>query len=138
MSFTSTGVSAQGSKLFVEIASVFTRIGNIKTFDILNGKSKEIDLTHMESAATEFAIGLPDFGTWKFDIDGDFDDAGQAECFAAQLDQQSRTFKFVLPTGATPNLTITGFVTELSSKGSVNDAWKGTLSVRVSGAPSIT
>lgn len=138
MSFTSTGVSAQGATLFVEISSTMTRIGNVKTFDILNGKAKELDLTHLESAATEFAIGLPDFGTWKFDIDSDFDDAGQAECFAAQLDQQSRTFKFVLPAGATPNLEVTGFVTELSSKGGVNEPWKGQLSIRVSGAPTIS
>ena len=138
MSFTSTGVSAQGSTLSVDIGGTPTRIGNVKTFDILNGKAKELDLTHLESAATEFAIGLPDFGTWKFDIDSDFDDAGQAECFAAQLDQQKRTFIFVLPAGATPNLTIDGYVTELSSKGGVNAPWAGTLSIRVSGAPTIT
>jgi len=99
----------------------------------LDGSAKEIDTTTHDSTATEMILGLQDNGNMSLDIDGNNADAGQVALQAAKVDGLIRTFKYVLPAGAQPTCTFQAFVKKWDMAAAVNDKYKRTLELRISG-----
>lgn len=112
----------------------FTQINNIKSFSGFDGQASELDKTNMSSTAKEFLLGLTDPGNFQIDLDQDNSDAGQQALVAAQISGAAKLFKLVLPSGATPTATFTGYVKSVSSSGGVDQIVKRAAQIRISGA----
>lgn len=113
--------------------TTFTAIANFKGFSGFDGQASEVDVTNFASTGKEFLLGLVDGGSLKCDLDIDNGDAGQIACHAAQNSSAIKSFKLILPTGATPTYSFTAFVKQFTTQGAVDAAVKGSLSLRISG-----
>lgn len=138
MSTTST--STQGIIITVDdnLGSPVTVTGHTGISGFGSGSSKEIDITTMASTAKEYRQGLRDFGSLKIDFVRNPDDAGQAELFSMQALQATREFIITAPTGTANVYTFSGFVVQFTTDMSTDDVLRGSCTVRITGAPTIT
>lgn len=79
----------------------WVKIKNLISFSGFDGQAGELDVTDMDSTAKEFLLGLQDFGTFSFDVNKDFTDAGQVALDAAKQASSVKSFKLTLPNGRT-------------------------------------
>lgn len=132
----STAISAQGSTLEIDTTTAGTpdtEIANIKSFSGFDGEASEIDVTNLSSTAKEFRVGLQDFGSFSFEWDVDFDDAGQNAVRAAQASGAVKTFVLTLPDSSTA--TFTGLVKNATSlSGGVDQVVTGSVNIKITGA----
>jgi len=136
--FSLNGVDATGYTTYVSGGTssehTFTKVGNVKDFDIQQDESTEIDVTNLDSTRKEFQIGLA--GSWTASCNYDIDntDTGQSEFEVAQGDGQDRVFSLTLLSGAI--FTGIGYVKSTSATGSPDAVVSGTVSIRGTGQPS--
>lgn len=135
-----TSTSTQGITITVEdgTGTPVTITGHVGISGFGSGSSKEIDITTMASTAKEFRQGLRDFGGLKIDLVRNPDDAGQAELFSMQELQATREFVITAPTGTLNVYTFSGFVSQFTTDMATDDVLRGSCTVRVTGAPTIT
>ena len=114
--------------------NTYTTVNNLKTFSGFDGQAGEIDVTNLSSVAKEFRLGLTDPGHFQIEMDQDMADAGQLAMRAAQASGVIKSFKLVLPSGATPTATFTAFVKSFSTSGGVDQVAKASSQLRISGA----
>lgn len=112
--------------------NTYTKVSNFKDYTGFDGKSSEIDVTHLESAAKEVRAGLMDNGSLNINVDRDTADAGQQALLAAQVSGAVKTFKLTLPNAVVASFS--GIVTQFSLSGKVDDVLKTPVSIRISGA----
>lgn len=110
----------------------YTKVGNLKDFSGFDGKAVEIDVTHLESTAKEFRLGLVDNGQIQFNVDSDQNDAGQLALQAALIGATQKSFKLTLPNSKVASFS--GYVTQFSISGSVDGVVKTPCTVRITGA----
>jgi hypothetical protein len=70
-----------------------TDILGITNFQGFDGQAAEIDVTHLQSTAKEFIMGLQDFGTFSIDVNYLPDNPGQLECRTAKASGTLKAFK---------------------------------------------
>jgi Lambda phage tail tube protein, TTP len=131
--FDSTGLTP-GMASVTATAAAWTQIKNLTAAKGIDGSAKEIDVTNHDSTAVEILLGLQDNGQFSVTVDGDNADAGQVACQTARADGAIRTFKYVLPAGSLPTATFTGFVKKFDVDATINDKFKRSLDIRISGA----
>ena len=115
-------------------AAAWTQVKNLTSIKALDGSAKEIETTNHDSTAAEFLLGLNDNGNLAIEVDGDRSDAGQLALQAARDDRAIRTFKYTLPSGSTPTVTFSGFVKKFDDSAPINDKYKRTADIRITGA----
>lgn len=125
-----TITAGSGTATPVTFTAIKNARGNITFAD---GQATEIDVTNLASTAKEFIMGLQDGGSAKFEVDIDNSDAGQAALSAAQAAAALKTFKIVLPSGVTPNITFNGYVRQFSRAMGVDQVVKGQVDIRNTG-----
>lgn len=131
---TTGGSAGLGGSPTAEAAS-WTQCKNLTSVKGIDGSAKEIDVTNHDSTAVEIRLGLADNGSISMEFDGDADDAGQAALQIARDDTAIRTFKYVLPGSVTDGTaTFNGFVKKFDMSAPINDKYKRTLDLRISGA----
>lgn len=79
----------------------WTKIENLISFNGFDGQASELDVTDLDSTAKEFMLGLQDWGSFTFDVNKDFNDAGQQAVDAAKRAGTKRSYKLTLPNGKT-------------------------------------
>lgn len=136
------GKVAQGTILSRETSlgsGSFTAIANCVSWDGPSSEISEIDLTALTSVAKEFAGGLPDFGELSLELNFDPNNATHQQCFA---DQEAIPptitgwrITFINPT---INFTWSAFVKSFSIGGAVDGKISGSLTLRLSGARTVT
>ena len=109
----------------------YTKVNNFKDYNGFDGKASEIDVTHLESSAKEFRLGLVDNGSFSINVDRDTSDAGQQALEAARVTSTQKTFKLTLPNAKVA--TFNGFVTQFSLSGKVDDVLKTPVTIRITG-----
>jgi len=132
--YNSIGMTAGLAGTPTAAGTAWTQITNLTSLKGLDGSAKEIETTNHDSAAVEMLLGLQDNGNLNLEIDGYNADAGQLVLEAAKADGAIRSFKFVLPAGSTPTCTFTGFVKKFDLSAPINDKYKRTCDIRISGA----
>lgn len=145
-------VKTQGTELFIldstDTGNEVTKIGRVTGISGIGGQAGDIDTTDLDSLAREFATGLVDNGTVTIDVNYDPADAGQVKInslnggpnvrflIAGSEDATDPTFSagnFTIPTART-TFDFTGGVTQFSKDLSADDVYRGSITVRVSGA----
>lgn len=131
-----TPILAQGTTVTVEdgAASTATIGGIVSISGIGSGSASEIDITTLASTAKEYKQGLKDNGTLTFELIRDEDDAGQVELREMEDAQATREFVITLPTSTLNVLTFDGFVTSLTTDIGADDVARGSCTVKITGA----
>ncbi|WP_257556415.1 phage tail tube protein [Sphingobium sp. CFD-2] len=80
-------------------SATFAKVGEVDNVGEPSGEAADIDVTHLESEAKEYLIGLPDNG--NIAISGNFvpDDTGQLELRDAKDVQERRWLKITWSSG---------------------------------------
>lgn len=107
-------------------------IAQIVSYSGLDGESAEVEVTNLASTAKEFIVGLEDFGNFSFEIISDPTDAGQEDLRDAK--SAGTAPEFILETSAGKTATFNASVKSISYSGSVDDADKASVNLRVTGA----
>lgn len=109
----------------------FVAVGEVQSFTGLDGEAAEIDVTHLQSTAKEYLMGLQDFGNWSLDVNFLPDDAGQILLRAAKASRDIQSFRATLSDGTI--LTFSGFVKSNPISGGVDAKVDGSFNIRISG-----
>jgi hypothetical protein len=113
-------------------------IGEVVGFNGPSGQAGTIDVTHLGSTAKEFMMGLRDEGEVSLDINFVPGDGGQVRL---RTDRANRSLKKCViklndnaTDAATTKLTFDAYCIGLTAQGSVDNALKGTATIKISGA----
>ncbi|MBF0185466.1 MAG: phage tail protein [Magnetococcales bacterium] len=132
---TLVGVDALAYSAWVSGGTVtsvtLTEIADMQSFSGFDGASSEIDVTNLSSTAKEFIAGLADSGNVSIEMNGVLDDPGQIALAAAKESGAVKEFKLELPDGHTA--TFSAFVKSFSASGGVDQPFKRSASLRLSG-----
>jgi|18_taG_2_1085343.scaffolds.fasta_scaffold00622_12 hypothetical protein len=145
------GLKTQGTEILLldatDSGNEVRKLGNITDIGEFGPTAGDIDVTNMDSTAMEYFSGLVDNGTVTIGFNYDpanvtqqtlSDLAGGANkrfviaCSESDTDV-TYTSTFVIPTDRT-TLDFQASVQGMPKGASVNDVWRGTISLRVSGA----
>ncbi len=107
----------------------WTEIGEVTDFSGPDGSASEIDVTHLQSTAKEFLMGLKDEGTYSLSINWVPDDAGQAACREARDTREKKDFKVTYSDDSTA--TFEGYIMAMSGGGAVDDKVSGSITIRI-------
>lgn len=130
----SDALESQGFKFYIGDASSpidYTKVSEVTNFTGLDGEASEIDVTHLESTAKEYLMGLQDFGNFSLDVNYLPNDAGQIAMRAAKASRAIQNFKAELSDGTV--ITFQGFVKSNPISGGVDAKLDGSFNIRVSG-----
>lgn len=115
--------------------TTFTAIKNFHQFALEGGAANEQDISNFASTGKEFRLGLRDFGSLSASAHVDWSDAGQVAVQAAADGQLTKTFKLILPSGATPTATFDALVRQFSIPSTTPDGVvDSTFSCRITGS----
>lgn len=109
----------------------WTAIGEVTDFSGPDGTASEIDITHLQSTAKEFLMGLPDEGSISLSINWAPADTGQLAVKAARKARTKKDFKITYSDKSTASFK--GYVMGLSTDAAVDDKVNGSITLRVTG-----
>ena len=122
--WTSGGIAAKGT---------FSNFCELTGFDRSGGASADIPVSTICSDAEESEVGLRNYGNLKLDYN--FASTVVQTAFdAAQTAGTPLLIKRVLPKSAGATVW-TGLVLETSESAQVNEVWKGTANIKLTGSP---
>ena len=145
------GLKTQGTEIWLldatDSGNEVRKIGNITDIGEFGPVSGDIDVTNMDSTAMEYFAGLADNGTVTIGYNYDPANTTQQTLNALVGGANKRfvigcsdgttdvtyTSLFVIPTDRT-TFDFQASIQGMPKGASVNDAWRGTISLRVSGA----
>ena len=113
------------------VGTLYAQLGNLKTYNGLDGQASEIDVTNLSSSAKEIRLGLVDFGQVQIEMDLNLADVGQARAQVQYVNGQITPCILTLPNGNTASFN--AFVRKFSMQGGVDQVVKRQLDLRVSG-----
>jgi hypothetical protein len=136
------GKIAQGTTIARETSlgsGSFQTIANVSGWDGPSLQNAEIDVTSLSSAAKEFLGGLVDYGELTLDVNFDPNNAGHQLCMADQEANPPTVtnwrITFVNPT---INWTWNAYVKSCQVSGKVDDKVTAKLTLRISGARTVS
>lgn len=135
----SDAIESQGYKLEIgngDSPLTFTEIKEIVNYQAFDGAANEIDVTHLQSLAKEFRMGLQDFGSVQIDVNMLPDDEGQELLRTAKASRQIQDFRMTRSDGS--KAAFQGYVTTASESGGVDAKIDGSFNIRISGNVTFT
>jgi len=109
--------------------------GIVSISGVGSGSATEIPVTTLASTAKEFKQGLRDFGSFTVEMIRNQDDLGQVEMFNALAAQATYTVVITLPSSTANVITLSAFVTQITTDINADGVVTGTATLRVTGAP---
>jgi len=109
----------------------YTEVSEITSFTFFDGTAAEIDVTHLQSTAKEWLMGLQDFGTGSLECNHLPSDAGQSAMRTAKADRTIQDFQITF--SDTSTATFQGYVLSNPLSGGVDAKVDGSFNIRISG-----
>lgn len=132
----SGAIEFQGFKVEVSTAGisplVYTEVKEVTDFDGFDGEASEIDVTHSQSLAKEFLLGLQDFGNVSLDCNHLPADPGQVILRTAKGDRAKRQFRLTFSDATTASFL--AFVKSNPLNGGVDAKVGGSFVLRITGS----
>lgn len=126
------GTTAQGMVLTMDPGETTpVVIKNITSFDGPTGGAAVIDASDLASVAKEKMMGLPDEGQISIEFNYDPTEASHAALHTARSTRALKTFE--LDFNGTEVATFSGYVTNFSIKGAVDDLVAGSTTIEITG-----
>lgn len=129
---TTVHISNEDADATLFSAATFIKIGEVRDVPSGGGEAADIDVTHLESDAKEYLIGLPDEGTRTIAFNAEDGDTGQDELFVARDSQERRWLKITWASG--PVWHAKALVKKVDWAGGVDKEISGSASFRISGS----
>lgn len=129
-------IESQGITLGVSSGSPseFSNIGNVTDFSGPGGQAAVIDVSNLDSTFREKLMGLPDEGSFTFNVNLDPDNTQHQLLRSARQSRTRLEFKLTL-TDATPATgTFFGYVLGFTTSGGVDQAVKAAIVIEIDGA----
>lgn len=111
-----------------------TQIANVASITGFDGVADEIDVTHLDSTAKEFLIGLQDFGNLTLELLVVSGDAGQAKLRSLKGAESIGTFQWTLSNAE--KSAFRALVKSFPAGTPSNDAVRSSVQLRVTSEPS--
>ena len=112
----------------------FSNFCELTGYNRSGGSKPEIDATSLCSTATEYELGLPNFGTTQIDYHFAPQTAIQKAIIAFEASGGKLGVKVTLPKSG-GNRVLLGFIQQTSEKVSLNGLWTGSVTLRNTGSP---
>jgi hypothetical protein len=109
----------------------YVAVGEVTSFTGFDGAAAEIDVTHLQSTAKEFLMGLQDFGSFSIECNYLQGDAGQDDLRAAKASRDVQAFRVTFSDASTA--TFQGYVLSASVAGGVDAKVDGSFTIRITG-----
>lgn len=109
----------------------YTQVKEVGDFGGFDGEAKAIEVTHTESTAAEFIMGVQNFGSWKLEVNHLPGDDGQNMMRAAKASREKQDFKCEFSDGSTA--TFQGYVLSNARKGGVDNKLGGSFNILITG-----
>jgi hypothetical protein len=109
-----------------------SNIAEVKTFSGFDGQASEIDVTHLQSTAKEFRLGLVDEGGFSFEMNQINSDAGQTALRASRDAGTIKQYVLTFPNAETA--TFSAFAKGVPTAGGVDGIVTSSVSLRISGS----
>ena len=134
----SQALKSQGVLFEVSLAgspNVWREVGEVTTIgDVDSGDASDIDVTHLQSEAKEYLIGLKDSGVITLEGNLVIGDLGQIQLQQARNDETPRDFRMTLTDSAPATvLTFTAYVKKYGTSAGVDSKLPFNVSLRVTG-----
>src|SRR3954466_4489659 len=110
----------------------YTAVGEVVSFNGFDGKAAEIDVTHLQSTAKEFLMGLQDFGSFSIEVSYLPADAGQVAMRAAKASRDRQIFRCTFSDSSTA--VFNGYVLSNPVSGGVDAKVNGSFDIRITGS----
>jgi len=138
----SKAIGTQGTKLYWsddEIKKITEEclIGEVKGWSGPSESTSEIDVTHLNSDAKEYLIGLVDNGELSLEVNFVVDDAVQIRMRKDMQDRVKRAWCIQLTDKDKHQIWGLGYVKSFPITGSANDAIRATIAIRITGKVTI-
>lgn len=117
---------------------VFTTVPEIVSFDGPGGSASEIDVSDLASTAREFRMGLKDEGDFSFEMMYLPNNAQHSGLQTDRTNRTQRNFKITLTDSPQSTMSFAAFVREFSISGGVDDVVRASVTLRITGAVTIT
>lgn len=109
----------------------YTEVKEVTSFTGFDGQAAEIDVTHLQSTAKEFLMGLQDFGSFSIECNYLPADSGQDKMRAAKNSREIQDFKVEFSDASTA--TFQGYVTSAPVSGGVDAKVDTSFAIRITG-----
>lgn len=113
------------------LQKAYTSVANVKNWSGFDGQAAEVDVTHLRSKAREIRLGLQDFGSISFDINPDYEDAGQNAMRASKAAASRLNYKLTYPNGKVASFG--AYVRAMPESGAVDEVIGGSAELRIDG-----
>jgi len=148
-------LKTQGVELFLldstDSGNQVRKVAKVTSISGIGGSAGEIDITNFDSTAKEFLVGLKDSGSVTVNFNYDPQDASHSTLLGLEGGDNKRfviagseagtdvtyTSTFVIPTDRT-TIDFTAGVQSMPFDLATDDVYRGTITLRVSGAYTIT
>ena len=135
-------LKSQGVGFFLsDLASpeVFTEVPDVVSIAGPDGSASEINVTALDSSATEFLMGLPDEGSVQLEMvwGGETSNTQQVALRTARANQSLQHAQIRLTDSPRSSYDFQFYVTGWSLSAGVDDAVKCTVTCRITGAVSV-
>jgi hypothetical protein len=128
-------IETQGFKLYIgndDSPNGYVEVKEITNFSGFDGQAAEIDVTHLQSTAKEFLMGLQDFGSFNIDVNYLPLDSGQVNMRAAKVSRARKGFLAQFSDGSTAEFS--GYVLSNPVSGGVDSKVDGSFAIRITGS----
>ena len=110
----------------------YTEVKEVTSFNGFDGQAAEIDVTHLQSTAKEFLMGLQDFGSFSIECSYLAADSGQDKMRAAKASRAIQDFKIEFSDAS--YATFQGYVLSAPVSGGVDAKVDTSFAVRITGS----
>jgi len=134
-------LESQGSKVYFSTSTALStaiEVGEVVGFNGPTGQANTIDVTHLGSSAKEFMMGLRDEGEITLDINFKPTDTGQTKLRECRANRTKSHFAIKLTDTAITQIDGDCYVLGYAGQGSVDNALKGSVTLKITGALNYT
>lgn len=130
------GLQSQGTLLHINVdgsPTNFLKIGNVQSFSGPGGQGQMLDASNLDSVMREKLPGLPDEGTFTFEMNVDPSDSTHTAVRTARRNRTLAEFRVTFPNTAATKAYFFGYVTGYVIKGGVDQIVKADITVEIDG-----
>lgn len=130
------GVQTQGTLIHVNVAGSpadFQKVGNIQDFSGPGGQGGVIDVSNLDSVMKEKLPGLPDEGTFTFNLNPDFADTVHQALRTARRNRTLCEFRITFANSAASKAIFFGYVMGFTVSGGVDQVVKAAITIEIDG-----
>lgn len=130
------GLQSQGTLIHINVdgsPTNFQKVGNIQNFAGPGGQGQMLDASNLDSVMREKLPGLPDEGTFTFEMNVDPSDAVHTAVRTARRNRTSVEFRITFANTAATKAYFFGYVTGYVVKGGVDAIVKADITVEIDG-----